>query len=154
MAEERQNCLVPLHQVQVSVIDPQLCMLSDHLPSFLWLSWLSKRGKRTATMSSEHLPKQVARRMEQWYQTQRGTLSNFPFHCWLCTKEERLWYLLHFLIKIIITWVWFFFKIRKKNLKRPAWMTFCRTFLSPFSLEQWRICQSSYWERRADEPKD
>lgn len=59
-----------------------------------------------------------------------------PFHCWLCTKQEHLRYQLHFLLKIIITWVFFFFKIRaKKNLQRPVWMTFCRTFRSPFSLK-------------------
>lgn len=44
----------------------------------------------------------------------------FPFHCFLCSKEEHLQYLLqllHFLIKNKIKWVCFFFKIRKNSAK-------------------------------------
>lgn len=116
----------------------------DHLPSFLWLSWLSKRGKRTERVSSEHLP-------SRWPGEQSSAtkhivvLSNFPFPL-LTVYQGGASPIPATFSSTNYNHLGVFLPQNqgKKNLQRPVWMTFCRTFLSPFSLKQGRICQSSY----------
>lgn len=136
----------------LSLLPSFACFVFPHLPfSGYPGSVKGESAEDTARVSSDHLPSRWA---GEWSSGTKHIVvlwAIFLFHCWLCTKEEYLQCPLHFLIKIIITWVCFFFKIREKNLQRPVWMWLSA---EPFSLKHWRICQSSYWERRADEPKD